>query len=154
MEGANGVKTGYTRAAGRLLVSGACRNGRQLIAVTIDDPDDWTDHARLLEEGFSRYTQTKLVCQDQFLGRIPVEGGEAGEVTVYAGSDFSWPIASGERVSVRLPGGFVYAPVAENAAAGYAHIFIDDNPVGKVPIYYGKTVEQLPKEKKGIFQKS
>ena len=35
-EGADGVKTGYTKAAGRILVSSATRDGRQLIAVTIN----------------------------------------------------------------------------------------------------------------------
>lgn len=50
--GANGVKTGYTRAAGRILVSSAERGGRHLIAVTICDPDDWNDHTKLLDYGF------------------------------------------------------------------------------------------------------
>ena len=71
VEGANGVKTGYTKAAGRLLVSGAERNGRQLIAVTVDAPDDWNDHAALLEEGFSRFTVKTLVERDRLrIGRL------------------------------------------------------------------------------------
>lgn len=140
--GANGVKTGYTKAAGRLLVSGANRNGRQLIAVTVDAPDDWNDHAALLEEGFSRFALKTLVTRNQCLGIQPVEGGTAGEVPVYASEDFSYPLAEGESVSLVLPGAFVYAPIPENAEAGYAHILIDGNPVGKVALYYGKTVER------------
>ena len=142
VEGANGVKTGYTKAAGRLLVSGANRNGRQLIAVTVDAPDDWNDHAALLEEGFSRFTVKTLVTRDQCLGTQPVEGGTAGEVPVYASEDFSYPLAQGETVTLVLPGAFVYAPIPENADAGYAHILVDGNPVGKVALYYGKTVER------------
>ena len=142
VEGANGVKTGYTKAAGRLLVSGANRNGRQLIAVTIDAPDDWNDHAALLEEGFSRFTVKTLVTRDQCLGTQPVEGGTAGEVPVYASEDFSYPLAQGETVTLVLPGAFVYAPIPENADAGCAHILVDGNPVGKVALYYGQTVER------------
>ena len=52
-DGCIGVKTGYTRHAGRILVSAAERDGRQLIAVTISDPDDWRDHAALLDYGFA-----------------------------------------------------------------------------------------------------
>ena len=48
-EGAIGVKTGYTKAAGRCLVSAAERNGRTLIAVTLNDPNDWNDHMELLD---------------------------------------------------------------------------------------------------------
>lgn len=52
-EGCIGVKTGYTRAAGRTLVSAAERNGRRLIVVTLCDGNDWNDHMRLYEFGFS-----------------------------------------------------------------------------------------------------
>lgn len=52
-DGCIGVKTGYTRHAGRILVSAAARDGRMLIAVTISDPDDWRDHAALLDYGFA-----------------------------------------------------------------------------------------------------
>ena len=54
LEGADGVKTGFTKAAGRILVSSATRQGRRIIGVTIDAPDDWNDHCRLLNEGFAR----------------------------------------------------------------------------------------------------
>ena len=52
-EGTIGVKTGYTKAAGRILVSCAQRNGRRLIAITICAPDDWRDHRRMFDYGFS-----------------------------------------------------------------------------------------------------
>ena len=55
VDGADGVKTGYTRAAGRILVSSATRNGRRLVAVTIHAPDDWRDHNTLLESGCEKY---------------------------------------------------------------------------------------------------
>ena len=44
---------GCIRHAGRILVSAAERDGRMLIAVTISDPDDWRDHAALLDYGFA-----------------------------------------------------------------------------------------------------
>lgn len=52
-EGCIGVKTGFTKAAGRILVSAAQRDGRRLIVVTIGDANDWHDHAALLDYGFS-----------------------------------------------------------------------------------------------------
>ena len=48
------------RAAGRCLVSAAERNGRTLLAVTLNDADDWNDHAALLDEGFAQYEPVML----------------------------------------------------------------------------------------------
>lgn len=52
VEGCIGLKTGYTRAAGRTLVSCAERDGCRLVAVTLQDGDDWADHAALYDYGF------------------------------------------------------------------------------------------------------
>jgi D-alanyl-D-alanine carboxypeptidase len=51
--GANGVKTGYTSAAGWCLVATATRHGRKLIAVVLDSPNIYGDARRLLNLGFS-----------------------------------------------------------------------------------------------------
>lgn len=56
-EGCIGLKTGYTEAAGRTLVSAAVRDGRVLTAVTLCDGDDWRDHAALYEYGFAKLAE-------------------------------------------------------------------------------------------------
>lgn len=62
VEGCVGLKTGYTQAAGRTLVSCAERNGCRLIVVTLRDGDDWADHAALYEYGF-RLTAPRMAAQ-------------------------------------------------------------------------------------------
>ena len=52
-EGINGVKTGYTNAAGDCLIASATRNGRTVIAVFLNDDDRWTDAPKFLDYGFS-----------------------------------------------------------------------------------------------------
>ncbi len=66
MEGCVGLKTGYTRAAGRTLVSCTERDGCRLVAVTLQDGNDWADHAALYDYGFQltaprRGVQTALL---------------------------------------------------------------------------------------------
>jgi len=56
VDGCIGLKTGYTRAAGRTLVSCAERGGHRLIAVTLQDGNDWADHRALFDYGFSAYS--------------------------------------------------------------------------------------------------
>lgn len=143
LEGANGVKTGYTKAAGRILISSVTRMGRQLIAVTFNAPDDWQDHKTLIEDGFSRFTVQKLIRQGQTLGQLELAGGQEASVDLIAAEDFSYSLAQGERVTISLPeAGFAYAPVAEGQEAGFAHILVDGTAVAKVPLVYGATIER------------
>ncbi len=147
VEGADGVKTGYTRAAGRILVSSATRNDRRLIAVTIDDPDDWNDHAALLESGFSRYSVKRIVTKGQYVDTLEVVGGENHNVQVMAAEDFLYALAPEEMPQLMVPGpGFVYAPAVEGADAGFAYVLLEGRAIGKVPVVYGQTIEQTPEE--------
>ncbi len=149
VEGADGVKTGFTKAAGRLLVSSAMRQGRRLVCVTINAPDDWNDHAQLLEEGFAGYTMTRVVSKGQCLGKIDVMGGAEMDVELVAAADFDYPLAEGEEPQIRLsPEQFCYAPVVRGAPAGTAHVHLGDTVIGKIPLVFGDTVEQIQEKEK------
>ena len=154
VEGADGVKTGYTKAAGRILVSSATRGGRRLICVTIDDPDDWNDHANLLEQGFSEFRIQRLVQAGQILGAVEIAGGQQGKVTLLASGDFDYALAEHEKITIEIIGpGFVYAPVVMGAEAGFAHLCIDGKSVGKVGLIYGETIEQIPESQKNFWER-
>jgi len=143
LEGADGVKTGFTKAAGRILVSSAARNGRRVICVTINDGNDWVDHATLLENAFSRYTLRQIVSEGDFIGTVEVAGGQAQRVQLLADDDFSYPLADGEEPQILLSGpGFAYAPVVQGKRAGTAYVCIGDSCIGKIDVVYGQTVEQ------------
>ncbi len=143
LEGSEGVKTGYTKAAGRILVSSTCRDGRRLIAVTIHAPDDWNDHKQLIEKGYSEYTVHQLVNKDECLGYMEVISGVAGQVSLCAGEDFFYSLAATEKVTFLLPTNrFVYAPVSKGDHAGTGYLLIDGNVIGKIPLYYGETVKE------------
>lgn len=154
VEGVDGVKTGFTKAAGRILVSSATRNGRRLVAVTMNDPNDWQDHAALLEKGFADYAVKQLVSQDQCLGVTEVAGGEERQVELLAAEEFSYALRQEESPRLVLQGpGFVYAPVIEGQDAGWCYVCLGDKPVGKIPLVYGKTIEQEKEIKRSFWQK-
>ena len=153
VEGVDGVKTGYTKAAGRILVSSATRQQRRLIAVTIDDPNDWQDHATMLTTHFSGFKDQQIIAQGDFLGTVRVEGGESTRAEVLAAEDFSFALAPEERPQTMLSGpGFAFAPVVEGAKAMDAYVLLEGNAIGKVSTVYGKTVEQK-QEEKGFLEK-
>jgi D-alanyl-D-alanine carboxypeptidase len=154
IDGAEGVKTGFTKAAGRILVSSVRRNDRRVIAVTINAPSDWADHKKLQEDSFSRYTICPIVTKGEKLGTVEVAGGENRRVEVLAAEDFCYALAPEETAQTAIPGpGFVYAPAVSGADAGCAYILVSGKAVGSVRTVFGQTVEQKRSEEKTLWQK-
>lgn len=81
-DGCIGVKTGFTKTAGRCLVSAVQRDGVTLICVTLSAPDDWNDHRKLYEHGFSTVQQTVLMPEKPKLF-LPTVGGDADYIDGY-----------------------------------------------------------------------
>ena len=95
-EGCVGVKTGFTKAAGRCLVSAAERDNMTLICVTLNAPNDWADHKALLDYGYENYKYKKLVDSNVPICEAGVHGVEGKTVTIYAGSDVHYPMKENE----------------------------------------------------------
>jgi len=74
-DGCIGVKTGYTKKCGRCLVGAAERDGVTLISVTIDAPDDWRDHTKMLDFGYS-LLEAKVVSPNEFSYEVPILDGK------------------------------------------------------------------------------
>lgn len=85
-EGADGVKTGYTKKSLRCLVSSATREGQQLAAVTINDGDDWADHRKMLDWGFGNYPLKEIAAKGQQISGYPYTVGQS----------FKYPLAEEE----------------------------------------------------------
>ncbi len=154
LPGAEGVKTGYTRAAGRLLVSSARREGRRLICVTINDPDDWADHKALLEQGFRDYTPTTVVEQGQVLGYRHIFGGDGTHVPLVAAEEFVWPLALGEEPEVLLsPEYFSHGPIEQGAEAGTAYLVLGSHTIGQIPLLWGSSLEAAMEQEKTLWER-
>jgi hypothetical protein len=85
---------------------------------------------------------------------LEVAGGTNEKVALLAATDFSYAVAEGERCHVLLPGpGFVYAPVAEDADAGFAYVMIEGKALGQIPVVYADTVELHRIQKRSWWEK-
>ena len=152
VEGADGIKTGFTKAAGRILVSSAQRDGRRLVCVTINDGNDWQDHATLLDNGFSKYEVKQILKKGDPVGTVELAGGVEGQVQLLAAEDFSYPLAANEQVQILLSGpGFAYAPAVQGQKGATVYLCIGDSCIGKVDAVYAQTVEQQPAPQKQYF---
>lgn len=131
--GCIGLKTGFTKKAGRCLVSAAEREGVTLICVTLSDPNDWRDHTALLDWGFSRVRRTELPGP----WTVAVTGGEGESVTVSPGESPAVCVLEEElpRItwSVELPP-FLYAPVEPGQPVGTARCLLDGREYAAIPL--------------------
>ena len=147
--GAIGVKTGYTMKAGRCLVSAAERDGRLLIAVTLNAPDDWKDHTALFDAGFSQYRTRTLCRAGDELGRVPVFSGTSSRVGVCARETLEVPLTDEElsrlETELNVPW-YVWAPADKDAAAGTVRWMLDGRLIGQAGLVYAADVaEQVPR---------
>ncbi len=134
--GAVGVKTGFTKATGRCLVSAAQRDGVELIAVTLGAPDDWHDHAAMLDYGFSAYERVTLAAAGQSFGVLPLLGGDEPDVEVCTPGEVSvvLPRTRGsivERVVLNRPR---FAPVYAADTVGRVVWFADGKEIASAPL--------------------
>lgn len=79
-DGCFGIKTGFTKTSGRCLASGAERDGMSFIAVTLNAPDDWNDHKRLLDAAFSQYRRVTLFEVGDVEYMLPISGSYQSSV--------------------------------------------------------------------------
>jgi D-alanyl-D-alanine carboxypeptidase len=149
-----GVKTGYTRACGRTLVSAAEQNGITLICVTLDDGNDWVDHRVLLDYGFSLYETEILAEVGDVTFDVPVCGGVKSSVAVYNPTAVTafLPRNHGRiEATVELPR-FLYGGIHEGEAVGCVRFFVNGDEVGSVPLVASESVSAIPK-KQSLFEK-
>ena len=81
VDGCVGVKTGFTKKSGRCLVSAVKRDGKYVIAVTLNAPNDWQDHKNMVEYGLSKIIQTEITPKKSEY-EIPVISGTVEGLTV------------------------------------------------------------------------
>ena len=135
-QGCVGVKTGFTKEAGRCLVSAAERDGALLIAVTLNAPNDWEDHAALLDYGFTQVEPYQLAGGDVRL-TVPVVGSPVEVVSLRGsnGGEVTLPLGQGAQVErvVRAPK-FLYAPVEAGEQVGEICWYLEGQLLGSAPL--------------------
>ena len=143
-----------TKKAGRCLVSAAERDGVRLVAVTLNAPDDWNDHIKLFDYGFSQLSSIRM-DESNTTFTVDVVGGTSDQIEV-AGSDGGSVVVSAadkdkvERI-VLLPN-FTYAPFPQGTQLGKISYQLNGEEIGSVPLVTTTAVEQQTVEQ-GIFQK-
>ncbi len=155
LDGAEGVKTGFTKKCGRCLVSSASRMGRRLIVVTLGAPDDWNDHIALMEQGFGRFELREVLSAGE-IGSVTVAAGQScRKIGLYIEEGFSFALASDERPKITLYGPrIVYGPVDGGAQYGTIRAELGKATLAELPVYFTEGVAVVQREKSSWEQMS
>ena len=144
-EGGNGVKTGYTEAAGRCLVSGAKKNGVQLVAVVLDADFMWEDTMTLLDHGFQQVKPTTLFRKGDILKTVRISSGKADFVRVVTNNDITIPVTEDDKgqfsTVINVPAQ-VEAPVMAGQKVGTVKVMYKNTEISSVDLVSTDMVER------------
>jgi len=150
--GCIGVKTGFTDAAGRCLVSATERNGVCLICVTLKAPDDWADHQKMLNYGFSIVKNYDLPVPA--ISQIGLVGGFKDNVGVSLASIPKASLTEEDFSKVQsavFMDKFVYAPVKSGKVVGRVKYSIDGKEILSVPVIVSENADAEVTQKEKSF---
>lgn len=134
-EGATGIKTGYTRAAGRCLVFGARRDGLEVIGVVLNCSDWFDEAARLMDRAFAAYELFTALDEGESLRALPVNEAQQETAYVCAGARLCAPVPKGRvpELEYDLPDQ-LQAGMKAGDTVGEARLLLDGEMLSSIPL--------------------
>lgn len=134
-----GIKTGYTYAAGRTLVSCARDpdTGARVVCCTLKDSDDYKEHQAVFDWAFATYTPVTLCTAGQEMTRLTFADGET--LPLLAEEDLFYTLQEGEELSCRMCclGNRPTEGCAPGEEAGYVAYYLNGEEVARTALFYG-----------------
>jgi D-alanyl-D-alanine carboxypeptidase (penicillin-binding protein 5/6) len=146
LNGADGLKTGFTKEGGYGMVGSAVQNDIRLIVVVngLDDPDDRAQEAKkMLEWGFRNFEARTLFAANQLVGYAKVFGGESRSVKLSSRDPIKVmvPKNGSEKLIARVVyNGPVRAPIAEGQPVGVVRVWRGANVAMEAPVYASEAI--------------
>jgi len=143
VKGCDGMKTGYTDAAGFCLVSHCERNGVSLVCVTLGAPSYWSYHGDLYEYAYSQYTEVHAEPSLEDDSLMVIGGSKQAVNIECVGVDSFYVFESqlGGITSEVVLNKFEYAPVSENQVVGSLRYYYGTTLIKEFPVCSTENVE-------------
>jgi len=145
-EGGNGIKTGFTKAAGKCLTFAAKRDNLQLVGAVLASSDTWGSAKDLLSFGFNQVELQTLVDFSDPVATLTVLGSETTELPVYAGRRLFYPIKKDGSDTVRVDmqlASSVLAPVTAGQTVGQIYLFVNETVVAQTELITHESAGRL-----------
>ncbi len=143
-EFATGGKTGFTQKARRTLVTSAQKGKEKLIAVTLNDPNDFANHQKLYEQYFAKYDLVKIVDHKKY--QITDNAYKNDEL--YLKNDVNIMLTKEEKKNINIKVNLYKPEENSSPVVGYLSIMLGNQEISRENIYSKK---QESKEKKSFF---
>jgi D-alanyl-D-alanine carboxypeptidase (penicillin-binding protein 5/6) len=146
LEGADGLKTGFTKEGGYGMVGSAVQNGMRLIVVVngVDDPDDRvTEAKKLLEWGFRNFEARTLFAAQQPVGYARVFGGDSRSVKLASPEPIKVMVQKNgtDKLIARIVyNGPVPAPIEPGQRVGFVKVWRGANVAVEAPVYAAESI--------------
>ena len=153
LDGVYGVKTGFTEAAYRCLVSAAEKDGMTLICVTLNCPDDWAVHEQLYEHYFSVLSNTDVTANIPEMlelcnSGIDSQGQIVERVAVNTAMELVFPMRESDEYSVEvIHKPVLFAPISENSVIGEVIVSINGEEICKTELLAAENLSADKQEK-------
>lgn len=148
-DGCIGVKTGYTKKSGRCLVSAVKQNGRTLIAVTLNDPNDWNDHISMFDSAFKLYNPVIIQKKGDIISNVYCEGGTKSKVKLACENNITVWLTEDEKSNVEFSvcgRPFVYAPIKSGERYGKINYMLNGEVIASDYLIFFSKSDILPPE--------
>jgi len=146
LEGADGLKTGFTKEGGYGMVGSAVQNGLRLIVVVngLEDPDDRASEAKkMLEWGFRNFEARTLFAAQQLVGYAKVFGGESRSVKLASPEPIKVMVqknGADKLIARVIYSGPVRAPIEAGQPVGVVRVWRGTNVAMEAPVFAAEPV--------------
>jgi serine-type D-Ala-D-Ala carboxypeptidase (penicillin-binding protein 5/6) len=146
LEGADGLKTGFTKEGGYGMVGSAVQNGLRLIVVVngLEDPDDRASEAKkMLEWGFRNFEARTLFAAQQPVGYAKVFGGESRSVKLASPEPIKVMVqknGTDKLIARVIYSGPVRAPIEAGQPVGVVRVWRGTNVAMEAPVFAAEPV--------------
>jgi len=142
--GGCGIKTGYTKAAGKCLVFSAKKDGMMLIGVVLNCSDMFSSAKTMLDYGFDNYELATVVQKGTVVARLSVDNGMKNALALVAKDDIIIPIKKGENITlttrVECPSA-VAAPVGQGTLIGRVYVLSETTAIASTELVASESVD-------------
>ena len=142
-EGCTGIKTGFTKKCGRCLVSSAKRNGRGLICVTLNAPNDWKDHTYLLNYGFDNFETEVVAKKGEYASSYVYDEKNNRSVNLNFGDDFIVSVSENDVIKTEITYEKIILPAKKGIKAGSMIVYCNREKIGEIDLITDKKLNKL-----------
>lgn len=147
--GADGLKTGFTRAAGHCLSATATRNNMRLISVVLGGADSnsrFAQSRKLLDHGFANYESKKVNEKDGEVREVEIKKGVENMAKAVYADDLNLLLLRGQKDKIKREIRVmrsIAAPVEKGQKIGEVIYKVDENEIGRINLVCDRDIEKV-----------